>query len=67
MLKDQCIAVLGKILTAYGLSYNRPANPLRVLGEFLLERSKEYEETTNGTNGDVAGEDTKDVVNNGDE
>ncbi|ROW05905.1 hypothetical protein VPNG_07994 [Cytospora leucostoma] len=36
----------------------RPADPLRVLGEFLLQRSKEVEGTANGTgaNGDEAKE-----------
>lgn len=56
-----------EILTEYGFSHNRPANPLRVLGEFLLERSKEYEGATNGTNGEAAGDESKETDKNGDE
>lgn len=50
------------------LFHNRPANPLRVLGEFLLERSREYEGTnTNGTNGNAADEEAKETDKDGDE
>lgn len=46
---------------------NRPADPLRVLGEFLLQRSKEFEGTTDGTDGEAAGDEANEADINGDE
>ncbi|ROV97930.1 hypothetical protein VSDG_04930 [Cytospora chrysosperma] len=45
----------------------QPADPLRVLGEFLLQRSKELEETTDGADGEAAGDEANEADKNGDE
>ncbi|KUI60896.1 Set1 complex component sdc1 [Cytospora mali] len=46
----------------------RPADPLRVLGEFLLKRSQEIEGTdTNGSAATAPGDETKEADKNGDE
>ncbi|ROW00410.1 hypothetical protein VMCG_07292 [Cytospora schulzeri] len=49
------------------VAQERPADPLRVLGEFLLQRSKEVEGTTNGTDGEAAGDEATEADKNGDE
>lgn len=48
------------------VSRHRPADPLRVLGEFLLQRSKEVEGTANGTGG-ANGDEGKESDKNTDE
>lgn len=45
----------------------QPADPLRVLGEFLLQRSKELEGTADGADGEAAGDDANEADKNGDE